>query len=83
MTSTARDRIIEALRQHPEGLSRRQLHQEVACNLGILRQQVASLESTGVITITEEDREYGPTRVHRLNPVGRPQIAGQTSIDDD
>lgn len=65
---TTKESIIQALRENPEGMSRRQLQIAADKNIGTVRAVLARMQNNDEITVETVDREYGPTRVHKLTP---------------
>ncbi len=63
---TVKGRIIDALEQSPDGLSRSELSRRVNCNPGNFRRNLHQLLEGGEVTVTTEVRSYGETAVHRL-----------------
>lgn len=80
MTPTLRDRVLTALRDQPEGLSKSELRRRVDYRDGNRWQSLLrSMESRGEISIRIEQREYGPTSIVTAAPA---VIPGQTTIDN-
>lgn len=64
---TARERVIEILKENPEGLSKSRLRDRIGGNSGAFRRLVQSMEDRGEIVIeTIDDPNCGPTRIHKL-----------------
>lgn len=64
--TTARQRIIGALAEHPDGLSGSQLHRESGVQRGAFRRIIDSLVASGEVEVEERDTKSGKTRVHTL-----------------
>lgn len=65
--TTARERVLEALRENPEGLSKSELRKTVGGNAGAFRRLIQSMEDRDEIVVTEEHRPTcGLTKVHRI-----------------
>lgn len=68
-TPTARDRAIQALREHPTGLSKSELRKIVGGNAGAFRRLIQSMIDKEEISVHEENRPTcGLTKVHTLGP---------------
>lgn len=66
-TQTARDRALDYLRKHADGVSKSELRREVGGNAGAFRRLIASMEDKDEIVITEEHRPTcGLTKVVRV-----------------
>jgi len=66
-SKTARERALDALREHPEGLSKSELRKEIGGNAGAFRRLIQSMIDKDEITVTEEHRPTcGLTKVHRI-----------------
>lgn len=62
---TARERVLDALADKPEGLSKSRLRDLVGGNAGAFRRLLRSMEDMDEITITEETFSWGPTKMIR------------------
>lgn len=61
---TARERVLEVLRESPNGVSKSELYRRIGGNTGAFRRLIMSMEGREEILITEEDRpSCGLTRV--------------------
>lgn len=64
---TVRERMLGALaRAGAAGLSRSELQRAADCNPGRFRTVLAQVVSSGEVVVATEDRNHGPTSVHRL-----------------
>lgn len=64
---TARERALQALRDHPDGLSKSELRKEIGGNAGAFRRLIQSMIDREEIIVHEEHRPTcGLTKVHRL-----------------
>jgi hypothetical protein len=64
---TARERALQALRDHPEGLSKSELRKIIGGNAGAFRRLIQSMIDKKEIAVFEEDRPTcGPTKVHKI-----------------
>lgn len=63
---TTRDKIIELLTDHPDGLSRKRLVAETGANQATVREVVNRLQKAGRVTVSKQDTTFGPTNIHRL-----------------
>lgn len=66
--ATVKERVLEVLGDHPDGLSENALTREVAANRGVVHKACMALEGEGRITI-EKQGELGRSdyrHVHRL-----------------
>lgn len=79
MDST-RNRILQVLGEEPSGLSKAELQRRVERNPGAFRRARHRLVEEGLIVVTEEDRDYGRTTVHRISD--EQADINQTTIDD-
>lgn len=62
---TTKDRVLAELEGEPEGLSKRELINRIGANPGLIRGILDRLQLDGAVTVTEEEREYGPTKICR------------------
>jgi hypothetical protein len=64
---TARQRVLKALQENPDGMSRSELRKLIGGNAGAFRRLMQSMEDKEEIVVTEETRPTcGPTKVHRI-----------------
>jgi hypothetical protein len=64
---TARERVIQTLRENPDGLSKSELRTEIGGNAGAFRRLIQSMIDRDEISVTDEIRpNCGLTKVHRL-----------------
>jgi hypothetical protein len=64
---TARQRVIKALEEHPDGMSKRQLREHIGGNVGAFRRLIQNMLDRGEITVEEVDfPNWGPTKMHKL-----------------
>lgn len=63
---TARERVLEILADHPEGLSKKALREKLDANSGVYRRLLDKMEDNHEITITDEMMEWGLTRIVRV-----------------
>jgi hypothetical protein len=68
MTKTVRERIVDVLRDHPEGLSESSLAKLVDANRGVVHKAAGALEADGKITIQMQGELGRGTlaRIHQL-----------------
>lgn len=78
-TGTARDRIRTALVEAPGGLSKGELQRAAHCNPGRFRKLLPQMVESGEVTVVTEEREHGPTLVHKLADARMP---GQTTMEE-
>lgn len=76
---TARQRVIEELEAHPDGLSKSQLREAIGGNRGAFRRLIQNMIDRKEITVHEVDRpDCGFTKVHVLGEA-RPQPNGRAA----
>lgn len=64
---TARQRVLNALRDNPDGMSKSELRQEIGGNAGAFRRLMQSMLDRGEVVVIEELRPTcGLTKVHKL-----------------
>lgn len=73
--TTARERIVQALAENPEGLSGSELHRQSGVQRGAFRRIRDSLVSVGDIELEERETKSGRTVIHRL-PLGPEMLDG-------
>lgn len=66
--ATVKERVLEVLTDHPDGLSENALTREVSANRGVVHKACAALEGEGRIVIEKQGELGHPNyrHVHRL-----------------